>query len=41
VETAIREAHPYQVPEVLAFDVVAGSDDYLRWLSSELRRDDA
>jgi periplasmic divalent cation tolerance protein len=41
VEAAIREAHPYQVPEVLAFEVAAGRDDYLRWLGGELRRDDA
>ena len=33
---AIRELHPYQVPEVLAFEAVAGSSDYLKWLSDEL-----
>ncbi len=38
VEAAISQAHPYDVPEILAFDVAAGSTDYLRWLSSELRR---
>jgi periplasmic divalent cation tolerance protein len=39
VEAAIKEAHPYDVPEVLAFDVAAGSADYLAWLSGELRRE--
>lgn len=33
---AIREVHPYDVPEILAVPVVAGSKDYLRWLDSEL-----
>ena len=37
VEAAIKEAHPYDVPEILAFDVVSGSGDYLSWLSGELR----
>jgi uncharacterized protein involved in tolerance to divalent cations len=27
------------VPEILAFDVAAGSEDYLAWLSGELRDD--
>jgi periplasmic divalent cation tolerance protein len=39
VEAAIREAHPYEVPEVLALEVAAGSDAYLRWLSGELTQD--
>ena len=36
VEAAIKEAHPYDVPEILAFEVAAGSADYLAWLSREL-----
>ncbi|MBI1902124.1 MAG: divalent-cation tolerance protein CutA [Planctomycetia bacterium] len=35
VESAIRQRHTYQVPEILATAVVAGSADYLRWLRSE------
>jgi periplasmic divalent cation tolerance protein len=35
LEQAIREAHTYDVPEVLAVDVVAGNPDYLTWVSSE------
>jgi periplasmic divalent cation tolerance protein len=38
VEAAIIEAHPYDVPEVLAFQLAAGSKSYLAWLSGELRR---
>jgi periplasmic divalent cation tolerance protein len=37
LEEAIREVHPYDVPEILAVPVIAGSKDYLRWLDSELR----
>jgi periplasmic divalent cation tolerance protein len=36
LEAAIRELHSYDVPEILAFDVVAGSRDYLGWLAAEL-----
>ena len=35
VETAIKELHPYQTPEILATDVVEGSREYLQWLSDE------
>ena len=36
LEAAIKEVHPYDVPEILAVPVVAGSEDYLAWLDSEL-----
>jgi periplasmic divalent cation tolerance protein len=35
IEAAIRRRHPYQVPEILAMAVVAGSADYLAWLDGE------
>jgi len=38
LEEAIREVHPYEVPEILAVPVIAGSNDYLRWLNGELGR---
>ena len=31
----VVELHPYEVPEVLALPVVAGSEPYLRWLAAE------
>jgi periplasmic divalent cation tolerance protein len=37
LEQAIRAAHPYDVPEILATPVVAGSADYLAWLREEVR----
>ena len=35
VEAAIRRIHPYEVPEILAVPVVAGSANYLAWLEAE------
>lgn len=35
VEQAIREIHPYQVPEILATPVVAGASSYLAWVVAE------
>ncbi len=36
VETAIRELHSYDEPEILATAVIAGSRGYLDWLAREL-----
>jgi periplasmic divalent cation tolerance protein len=35
LEQAIREAHTYDVPEILAVNIVAGNSDYLKWVSQE------
>lgn len=32
IAAAIRQSHPYEVPEILALPVVEGSPDYLRWM---------
>jgi periplasmic divalent cation tolerance protein len=32
LEAAIRELHPYEVPEILALPVAAGLPEYLKWL---------
>ena len=29
----VQELHPYEVPEVLALAVAAGSDEYMRWVA--------
>jgi periplasmic divalent cation tolerance protein len=34
VEQAIRSLHPYDVPEVIAFDIARGSANYLSWINS-------
>ncbi len=38
LEKAILEAHPYDVPEILAVPVATGSKDYLEWLDGELEK---
>ena len=35
VEAAIRELHPYELPEIVALPVAHGHDDYLRWVAEE------
>jgi len=35
IEEAIRRIHPYEVPEILAMPVVAGSASYLAWLDAQ------
>jgi len=32
VSTAVREVHPYSVPEIIALPLVDGYDGYLRWV---------
>ncbi len=36
LERAIRAVHPYDVPEILAVPVVAGSPSYLEWLGESI-----
>jgi periplasmic divalent cation tolerance protein len=36
LEEAIRAIHPYEVPEIMAVPVVAGSAAYLAWLEGEI-----
>lgn len=35
LEAAIRELHPYEVPEILAWPATAGYAPYLRWVARE------
>lgn len=36
LEEAIRKIHPYDVPEIVAVPIVAGSQPYLEWLERVL-----
>lgn len=36
VQTTVRHLHTYDVPEVLALPIVAGSPDYLAWLADQV-----
>ena len=35
LETRLRQLHPYDVPEILALPLLAGSAPYLDWLAAE------
>lgn len=36
LERAVRRLHPYEVPEILALEILAGSRGYLAWLDEAL-----
>ncbi len=38
LEQAIRALHPYELPEVIAVPVSAGSPAYLAWIAQETRK---
>ena len=35
--TRIKEAHPYDVPDIIAFEIKEGNADYLKWIDEETR----
>ncbi len=37
LEVKIRELHSYDVPEIIALPIVAGSQPYLRWISNQVQ----
>jgi periplasmic divalent cation tolerance protein len=36
LEATIRALHPYEVPEIIALPIVAGSLPYLQWISAQV-----
>ncbi len=36
LETALRERHPYDLPEIVVIDIAQGLPDYLHWISQWL-----
>lgn len=38
IEREIVRLHPYEVPEIVAVPIVAGSQSYLDWLTTETER---
>lgn len=40
VEAAIRERHPYAIPEIVALPVAHGLPAFLDWVAAETRRPD-
>jgi periplasmic divalent cation tolerance protein len=38
LESAIKSAHPYQVPEIVALPIAAGLPAYLDWIAQETKK---
>ena len=38
LEKSIKELHTYETPEIIALPIIAGSKDYMKWLSNELEK---
>jgi periplasmic divalent cation tolerance protein len=36
LEAAVKEQHPYELPEIVAVSLEAGSEEYLAWITAEL-----
>jgi len=41
LKAELEKIHPYELPEILALPVVEGADNYLNWLTANLRGKDA
>ena len=37
MEEAIREMHPYEVPEIIVSPIIKGNKDYLNWIEKEVK----
>ena len=37
IEKEVKRLHSYEVPEIIALPIVAGSKDYLKWIDSSVR----
>ncbi|MBP2145370.1 periplasmic divalent cation tolerance protein [Methanofollis sp. W23] len=37
---ALKGAHPYDVPEIIALPIIDGDADYLAWVAGETRREE-
>ena len=36
LQSRLRAIHSYETPEIIALPIVAGAEDYLKWLTSSL-----
>jgi periplasmic divalent cation tolerance protein len=34
IVSLVKEIHSYEVPEIIALPIIAGSEDYLKWLDT-------
>ena len=35
IEKAIKEIHPYELPEIIAISIIGGSKEYFGWMRNE------
>ena len=33
----VKEAHSYEVPEIIALPIIGGNEDYLKWIDNEVK----
>lgn len=33
----VKEIHPYQVPSIILLPIISGTDEYLNWISREVK----
>jgi len=38
LQQAIREVHPYEIPEIIAIEIVKGLREYLEWVRSSIAK---
>ncbi|MBN1492651.1 MAG: divalent-cation tolerance protein CutA [Candidatus Omnitrophica bacterium] len=36
VEVLVKQSHPYEVPEIIAVPIIAGSNEYLKWIEESV-----
>ena len=38
IDAKVRELHSYDVPEIIALEILAGSQSYLNWISDSVKK---
>ena len=41
IVATVKKFHPYDVPEVIALPIIAGSDDYMAWIDESTSENEA
>ncbi len=36
IVSLVKQAHSYEVPEIIGLPIIGGNEDYLKWLDSEV-----
>ena len=38
IESLIKASHSYEIPEILAFAITDGNDEYFRWMNNQIKK---